>query len=94
MIGPNTRIAAVNHPLTPKGRREHRGIGKPVTVGSDVRIGGCTILPGGTIGEGSAIGAGSVAAKNIPPRVIAAGNPCRVIREITKDDALDKAAEI
>lgn len=52
MIGPNTLITTVNHPLTPRGRREHLGIGKPVTIGNDVWIGGnCTILPGVTIGN-------------------------------------------
>ena len=52
MIGPNTLISTVNHPLTPMGRRQHLGIAKPVKIGNDVWIGGnVTILPGVTIGN-------------------------------------------
>ena len=60
---------------------------EPITIGDNVWIGGdVTILPGVTIGEGSVIGAGSVVTKDIPDHVVAAGNPCRVLRNITEDD--------
>ncbi|MBU3840973.1 MAG: sugar O-acetyltransferase [Candidatus Ruminococcus intestinipullorum] len=61
-------------------------VGK-VTIGNDVWIGGnVVILPGVTIGNNVVIGAGSVVTKDIPDNMIAAGNPCRVIREITEED--------
>ena len=60
-------------------------------MGNDVWIGyDAVILSGVTIGDGAVIGAGSVVLHDVPPRVLAAGNPCRVIREITdKDTAVD-----
>lgn len=58
-----------------------------ITVGSNVWIGGnVAVLPGVTIGDDTVIGSGSVVTKDIPSGVIAAGNPCRVIREITEED--------
>ena len=78
MIGPNTMISTVNHPISPMGRRKHLGVGKPVTIGNDVWIGGnVTILPGVHIGDNTVIGAGSIVTKDIPDNVLAAGNPCR-----------------
>jgi acetyltransferase-like isoleucine patch superfamily enzyme len=57
---------------------------KPILIKNDVFIGAHSIiLKGVTIGENSVIGAGSVVTKNIPANVIAAGNPCRVVRELT-----------
>ena len=83
MIGPNTLITTVGHPLSPMGRRKHLGIAKPVRIGNDVWIGGnCTILPGVTIGDNVTIGAGSVVTKDIPSNSVAVGNPCRVIKNI------------
>ena len=59
----------------------------PITLGDDVWLGGnVVILPGVTIGSGSVIGAGSVVTHDIPPGVVAAGNPCRVLRPITEAD--------
>ena len=82
MIGPNTLITTVNHPLSPLGRRKHLGIAKPVHIGNDVWIGGnVTILPGVTIGNRCVIGAGSVVTKDIPDDSVAVGNPARVIRK-------------
>jgi maltose O-acetyltransferase len=71
------------HPFNAELRRRQE-YGKPVEIGSDVWVGGgAIILPGVRIGSASVIGAGSVVTRDVPDRVFAAGNPCRVIREIT-----------
>ena len=68
-------------------RKEGVEIAKPITVGNNVWIGaGATILAGATIGDDSVIGAGSVVKGNIPSGVVAAGVPCKVIRQITETD--------
>lgn len=86
MIGPNTMISTVNHPLSPKGRREHKGIAKPVHIGNDVWIGGnCTILPGVKIGNNVVIAAGAVVTKDIPDNCVAGGVPAKVIKYIESD---------
>ncbi|MDD3333982.1 MAG: sugar O-acetyltransferase [Eubacteriales bacterium] len=86
MIGPNTLITTVNHPLSPMGRRKHLGIAKPVRIGNDVWIGGnVTILPGVTIGNNVVIAAGAVVTKGIPDNCIVGGVPAKVIREIEND---------
>jgi len=65
--------------------RRKQEFGKPVEIGSDVWVGGGAIIcPGVKIGSKTVIGAGSVVTKDIPDGVFAAGNPCRVIREITE----------
>lgn len=88
MIGPNTLITTVNHPLSPKGRRAHLGIGKPVTIGNDVWIGGnVTILPGVTIGSNVVIAAGAVVTKDIPDNCVAGGIPAKKIKDIENDIA-------
>lgn len=85
-FGPAVQIYAATHPIESQLRRSQE-FGKPVTVGSDVWVGGgAVICPGVTIGSRSVIGAGSVVTKNIPEGVVAVGNPCRVLREITEDD--------
>jgi len=72
------------HPMNARERRE-REFGKPVDIGSDVWVGGgAIILPGVRIGSGAVVGAGSVVTRDIPDRMFAAGNPCRVIRKITE----------
>ena len=82
LIGPGTHIYTAAHALDAKEREQDVEFGKPVTIGRNVWIGGhCTVLPGITIGDNTIIGAGSVVTKNIPANVIAAGNPCRIIRE-------------
>lgn len=86
MIGPNTLIATVNHPLSPAGRRKHLGIAKPVAIGNDVWIGGnVTILPGVTIGSNVVIAAGAVVTKDVPDNCVFGGVPGRVIKEIPND---------
>ena len=88
LFGPAVQIYTPMHPLDAKLRRAQE-FGKPVTIGSDVWVGGgAIILPGVAIGSEAVIGAGSVVTRDVPGRVFAAGNPCRVIREIT-DDATD-----
>lgn len=86
MIGPNTLITTVNHPLSPKGRRAHLGQAKPVKIGNDVWIGGnCTILPGVTIGNNVVIAAGAVVTKDVPDNCVVGGVPAKIIREIEDD---------
>ncbi len=87
LIAPNVSIYTAGHPVHPVSRASGYEYGIPVTIGSDVWIGGsAVILPGVTVGDGSVIGAGSVVTRDVPANVIAAGNPCRVIREITDRD--------
>ena len=72
------------HPLNAELRRREE-FGKPVKIGSDVWVGGgAIILPGVRVGSRCVIGAGSVVTRDVPDGVFAAGNPCRVIREITE----------
>lgn len=87
LIGPRTCIYSVAHPIDVTVRLEGYDISKPVTICDNVWLGGNVVVnPGVTIGEGSVIGSGSVVTKDIPANVIAAGNPCRVIREINEAD--------
>lgn len=86
MIGPNTMISTVNHPLTPKGRRERLSTGKPVTIGNDVWIGGnVTIVPGVTIGNNVVVAAGAVVTKNVPDNCLVGGVPAKIIKAIEND---------
>ena len=82
LFGPGAQILTPLHPESAQLRRE-REFGKPVTIGSDVWVGGgALILAGVRVGSGAIIGAGSVVTRDIPERVFAAGNPCRVIRDV------------
>lgn len=87
LFGPNVTVSTTGHPVHP----DHRGDGMysfPVVIGDNVWVGAnSVILPGVTIGENSVIGAGSVVTKDIPANVVAAGVPCRVLREIDERDA-------
>jgi maltose O-acetyltransferase len=84
LFGPAVQIYTPLHPLNAALRRREE-YGKPVEIGSDVWVGGgAVILPGVRIGSRAVIGAGSVVTRDIPEGVFAAGNPCRVIREITE----------
>lgn len=86
MIGPNTLITTVGHPLSPKGRKQRHGICQPVTIGNNVWIGGnCTVLPGVKIGNNSIIAAGAVVTKDVPDNCVVGGVPAKVIKEL-KDD--------
>jgi maltose O-acetyltransferase len=82
LFGPAVQIYTATHPMEALLRRTQEA-GKPIEIGSDVWVGGGAILcPGVRIGSRSVIGAGSVVTRDIPEGVFAAGNPCRVIREI------------
>lgn len=82
-IAPNVGIYTAGHPLDAEQRNRGLEYARPVTIGDNVWIGaGVSILPGVTIGNNSVIGAGSVVTKDIPDHVLAAGNPCRVLRKL------------
>jgi len=84
LFGPAVQIYTAMHPLNAELRRQQE-FGKPVEIGSDVWVGGGAIIcPGVKIGSRTVIGASSVVTRDIPEGVFAAGNPCRVIREITE----------
>lgn len=86
MIGPNTIITTVGHPLSPKKRREKIANSKQITIGNDVWIGGnCTILPGVNIGNNVVVAAGAVVTKDVPDNCIVAGVPAKVIRNLENE---------
>ena len=86
-IAPNVAIYTAGHPVHPATRNTMYEYGIDVTIGNNVWIGGNVVIcPGVTIGDNSVIGAGSVVTKDIPAWVVAAGNPCRVIKKITEAD--------
>ena len=86
-FAPNVSIYTAGHPIHPVSRNSLYEYGISVTIGDNVWIGGNTvILPGVHIGSNTVIGAGSVVTKDIPDWVVAAGNPCRVIKQITEED--------
>ena len=85
LFGPAVTIATVGHPINP-AMREYMYC-DPVTIGNNCWIGANSVIcPGVTIGDNTVIGAGSVVTKDIPANCVAAGNPCRVIREINEND--------
>lgn len=82
-IGPNVQLLTATHPMEAGLRCAGWESQKPITVGNRVWLGGGVIVcPGITIGDEAVIGAGSVVTRDVPPRVFAAGNPCRVVREL------------
>lgn len=87
MIGPNVTLSTAGHPVDPDRRRNVAQFNIPITIGDNVWIGAnVVVLPGVSIGENSVVGAGSIVTKDIPPNVVAVGNPCRVLREIGARD--------
>ena len=83
-FGPAVQVYTATHPMNAALRRRQE-FAKPIEIGSDVWVGGGAIIcPGVRIGSRSVIGAGSVVTRDVPDGVFAAGNPCRVIREITE----------
>ena len=86
-IAPNCVFSTAGHPLDAEQRNAGLEIALPITVGDNVWIGeNVTVLPGVTIGNNTVIGAGSVVNKDIPAGVVAVGNPCKVVRQITEED--------
>lgn len=86
-LAPRVSIYTATHPIDAEIRNSELEYAKPVTIGSSVWIGGNTVInPGVTIGDNVVIGSGSVVTRDIPGGVIAVGNPCRVLREITEKD--------
>jgi maltose O-acetyltransferase len=88
-IGDRVQIAsavqflAADHPLDVETRASGLENGRPIAVEDDAWIGGGAVLcPGVTVGRGSVVGAGSVVTRDIPPGVVAVGNPCRVLRDL------------
>lgn len=83
LIGPNVGIYTTGHNPDPYDRHK-TGYAEPVSIGNNVWIGGhACIMPGVNIGDGTIIGAGSVVTKSVPANVLAAGNPCKVLRSLT-----------
>lgn len=86
LIAPNVQLYTASHPVDPTVRLTFKELGFPITIGNNVWIGGGSIIcPGVTIGNNVTIGAGSVVTKDIPDNVVAAGNPCRVIKKLYTD---------
>lgn len=87
MFGPRVSLLTATHPIASGPRAELLESGQPITIGSNVWLGGHVVVnPGVTIGDHTVIGSGSVVTRDIPSNVVAAGNPCRVIREITDEE--------
>ena len=87
MFGPNVTIATANHPIDPELRGRGLQYNKDVHIGENAWIGaGVIIVPGVRIGKNAVIGAGSVVTGDIPDNVVAVGNPCRVMREVSERD--------
>lgn len=87
MFGPNVVVATAGHPILPSLRKQAYQYNMSVRIGNNCWIGaGVLVMPGVTIGDDSVIGAGSVVTKDIPSGVVAVGNPCRVLREISEHD--------
>jgi maltose O-acetyltransferase len=88
LLGPGVQIYTATHPLDAAERRTGLELARPIEIGADVWIGGSAIVcPGVKIGARSVIGAGSVVTRDIPDDVVAAGNPCRVLRSLTNPAA-------
>ncbi|SFD59295.1 maltose O-acetyltransferase [Klenkia taihuensis] len=82
-IGPGVQLLTPTHPVDPVRRRERWEGSAPITIGDNVWLGGgVVVLPGVTIGHDTVVGAGSVVTRDLPPRVVAVGNPARVVREL------------
>lgn len=89
LFAPGVSIFTAGHPIHFTPRNEEIEYAFPVAIGDNVWVGGNVVInPGVNIGHNTVIGSGSVVTKDIPANVIAAGNPCKVIREISDDDRM------
>lgn len=80
-------IYTATHPVAVALRRARLEYGRPVRIGNSVWVGGASVLcPGVSVGDDSVIGAGSVVTRDVPLRVVAVGNPCRVLRPLTEEE--------
>lgn len=87
LFAPNVSIYTAGHPIHPESRNSGYEYGIDVIIGDNVWVGGSVVInPGVKIGNNVVIGSGSVVTKDIPDNVIAVGNPCKVVREITEED--------
>lgn len=87
LFGPRVGLYTVGHPVDVEVRASGLEFCKEIVIGNDVWLGANVVVnPGVTIGDNTIIGSGSVVTKDIASDVIAAGNPCRIIRAITKED--------
>ena len=87
MFGPNVTVATAGHPIDARLRELTYQYNFPVRIGRNCWIGaGAVITPGVTIGDNTVIGAGSVVTRDIPPNVVAVGNPCSVLRQVSERD--------
>lgn len=82
-FGPNVQLLTATHPLEARPRRDKWESAQPITVEDNAWLGGgAIILPGVTVGENSVVGAGAVVTRDVPPNVVALGNPARVVRSL------------
>jgi maltose O-acetyltransferase len=89
-IATNVQLLTATHPIDPEPRRIGWEYAEPITIEDNVWLGGGVIVcPGVTIGKDTVVGAGAVVSKNLPPGVVAAGVPARVVREIGDDDRVE-----
>lgn len=85
-IGTNVQLLTPTHPVAPGPRRDRWEAAKPIVIGDNVWLGsGAIVLPGVTIGENTVVGAGAVVTRDLPPNVVAVGNPARVVREVSDE---------
>lgn len=86
-IGPSVQMLTPTHPIEPEQRRAKLEAAEPITVGDNVWLGGGVIVcPGVSIGDNTVVGAGAVVTRDLPPNVVAVGNPARVVRELAPDE--------
>lgn len=82
-IGPNVQLLTAFHPVAAGPRRDKWEAARPITIGDNVWLGGgAVVLPGVTIGDDTVVGAGAVVTRDLPPGVVAVGNPARVLRPV------------
>lgn len=93
LLASGVQLITATHPLDPVARRAGWEMARPITLGDGVWLGaGVIVCPGVTIGENTAVGAGAVVTRDLPPGVVAYGNPARAMREIGPEDAVEPPA--